>query len=99
MNLSFNIEDCVILLCIYLWKFTQVVIVWDVSKLNFYTDYVCDACLSSKQTKITFKSTPSTSTSWPLEIIHMDLFRLISTTSLGGKSYNLIIIDDFTRFT
>ena len=29
----------------------------------------------------------------------MDLFRPTSTTSLGGKKYDLVIVDDYSRYT
>ena len=39
------------------------------------------------------------STSRPLELLHMDLFGPTRTTSLRGKKYGLVIVDDFSRFT
>ena len=67
-------------------------------KLNFGYDHICDACYLRKQTKRSFKSKNIVSTSRLLELIHMDLFRLIRITSLGGKKYGLVIVDDFSRF-
>lgn len=34
-----------------------------------------------------------------LHLDQMDLFRLISTTSLGGKFYVFVIIDAYSKFT
>ena len=39
------------------------------------------------------------STSIPLELLHMDLFRSISSASLGGKYYGYVIVDDYFRYT
>ena len=39
------------------------------------------------------------STTKPLELLHLDLFGPTRITSLGGKKYGLIIVDDFSRFT
>src|SRR5262249_15937368 len=39
------------------------------------------------------------STSQPLELLHIDLFGPSKTTSLGGKNYGFIIVDNFSRFT
>jgi hypothetical protein len=39
------------------------------------------------------------STTRPLELIHIDLFGPVSTTSLNGKKYGLVIVDDFSRWT
>ena len=39
------------------------------------------------------------STSRPLEILHMDLFGPATYKSIGGNSYCLVIVDDYTRYT
>ena len=39
------------------------------------------------------------STSRPLELLHIDLFGPISTPSLAGKKYYVVVVDDFYRFT
>ena len=54
-------------------------------KLNFEKDRICDACQLDKQTRVSFKSKNNVSTSRPLELLHMNLFRHTRTTSLGGK--------------
>src|SRR3954469_21317538 len=35
----------------------------------------------------------------PLELLHLDLFRPPSYDSLGGRRYCLGIVDDYTRYT
>ena len=66
-------------------------------KIEF--DHICDACQLGKQTRGSFKSKNIVSTSRPFELLHMDLFGPTRTTSLGGKKYGLVIVDDFSRFT
>ena len=39
------------------------------------------------------------STSRPLQLLHIDLFGPTRTTSLGGKSYGFVIVDDFSWYT
>jgi transposase InsO family protein len=39
------------------------------------------------------------STHRPLELLHMDLFGPTSFVSIGGNSYCLVIVDDYSRFT
>ena len=39
------------------------------------------------------------STSKALELLHMDLFRPTTYTSIGGNKYRFVIVDDFTRCT
>jgi hypothetical protein len=39
------------------------------------------------------------STHIPLELLHKDLFGPTSFVSIGGSSYCLVIVDDYSRFT
>ena len=60
--------------------------------LIFKKGKVCCACQFSKQVKSSFKSKKSISTSRPLQLLHMDLFGLSRTSSLGGKHYAFVIV-------
>ncbi|KAK2967423.1 hypothetical protein RJ640_022355 [Escallonia rubra] len=68
-------------------------------KIKFEKDKVCDACQICKQKKVSHKPKKMVSTSRPLQLLHMDLFGPIPTTSLGGKSYCFVIVDDYSRYT
>jgi len=68
-------------------------------KLKFERDRLCEACQKGKQTKSTFKPINVVSTSRPLRLLHMDLFRPSRTMSLGGNYYGLVIVDDYSSFT
>ena len=68
-------------------------------KISFEKDKLCGACQQGKQTKISFKSKNVVSTSRPLQLLHMDLIGPSRTSSLGGKYYVLVVVDDFSRFT
>ncbi|WJX12733.1 hypothetical protein P8452_03195 [Trifolium repens] len=35
----------------------------------------------------------------PLELLHIDLFGPVSTASINGKKYGLVIVDDYSRWT
>ncbi|KAJ9568359.1 hypothetical protein OSB04_004325 [Centaurea solstitialis] len=59
----------------------------------------CVACLKGKQHKSSHKSKEVNSISSPLQLIHMDLFGPTNVMSIGKKSYCLVIVDDFSRFT
>ncbi|KAJ9561499.1 hypothetical protein OSB04_006659 [Centaurea solstitialis] len=59
----------------------------------------CVACLKGKQHKSSHKSKEVNSISSPLQLIHMDLFGPTNVMSLGKKSYCLVIVDDFSRYT
>jgi hypothetical protein len=45
---------------------------------KFVKDKICDACQLGKQTKSSFKKKKVISTSRPLELLHMDLFGVIT---------------------
>ena len=68
-------------------------------KISFEKDKICETCQMGKQIKTSFKNRIFISTSRPLELLHMDLFRPSKTTSLGGKSYAFVIVDNFSRYT
>ena len=68
-------------------------------KLHINFDHVCGTCQQEKQTRGSFKSKNVVSTTKTLELLHMDLLGPTRTTSLGGRNYALVIVDDFSRFT
>ena len=52
-----------------------------------------------KQVRNSFKSKNLVSTSRPLELLHIDIFGPMDVLSMGGKSYDFVIVDDYSRFT
>ena len=68
-------------------------------KISFEKDKVCEAGQMGKQIKTSFKNKNFIFTSRLLELLHMDLFGPSRITSLGGKSYAFVIVDDFSRYT
>jgi transposase InsO family protein len=38
-------------------------------------------------------------TSHPLELLHMDLFGTTTYRSIGGNSYGLLVVNDYSRYT
>ena len=67
-------------------------------KIEFTKDKPCDACQKKKQSKSSFKLKNIVSTSKPLELIHMDLFRPTRVSSLGGMHYAYVLVDDYSRY-
>ena len=70
-----------------------------IPKLNYQKDHICDACEIGKQIRATHKAKSMISTSRPLELLHMDLVGPVPVQSLGGNSYTLVIVDDYSRYT
>ena len=67
--------------------------------IKFAKEGLCDACQKGKQSRNSFKQKKVVSTTRPLELLHMDLFRPSRTSSLGGNTYALVLIDDYSRYT
>ncbi|KAI3727550.1 hypothetical protein L6452_16166 [Arctium lappa] len=68
-------------------------------KISFSKEKLCASCEKGKLTKSSFKTKQCFSISTPLQMLHMDLCGPVSTPSLGGKRYILVIIDEYTRYT
>ncbi|KAI3715145.1 hypothetical protein L6452_22115 [Arctium lappa] len=65
----------------------------------FSCDDHCVACLKGKQHKTSHKTNEINSISSCLQLLHMDLFGPTNVMSIGKKSYCLVIVDDYSRFT
>ncbi|KAI3715061.1 hypothetical protein L6452_22027 [Arctium lappa] len=59
----------------------------------------CVACLKGKQHKTSHKTKEINTISSSLQLLHMDLFGPTNVMSIGKKSYCLVIVDDYSRFT
>ncbi|GJS47014.1 putative ribonuclease H-like domain-containing protein [Tanacetum coccineum] len=68
------------------------------SKL-FENDQTCVACQKGKQHRGSYKSKTENSISFPLHLLHMDLFDPTFVKSLMKKMYCLVVTDDYSRFT
>ncbi|KAJ9564380.1 hypothetical protein OSB04_000346 [Centaurea solstitialis] len=66
---------------------------------EFSSDDHCVACLKGKQHKNSHKSKEVNTISSPLQLLHMDLFGPTNVMSIDKKSYCLVIVDDYSRFT
>ena len=70
-----------------------------VNDVIFDKDRLCSACQAGKQVGGRHPVNNIMTTRRPLELLHMDLFGPNSYKSLGGNSFGLVIVDDFSRFT
>jgi hypothetical protein len=80
-------------------KLSKLDLVRGLPKINYDIDKICEPCTRGKQVKSSFKPKEFISTKRPLELLHIDLFGPVKTTSLGGKNYGFVIVDDFSRYT
>ena len=65
----------------------------------FEKDKLCSACQARKQVGNTHPKKSMMSTSKTFVLLHMDLFRPTTYTSIGENKYGFVIVDDFTRYT
>jgi transposase InsO family protein len=69
------------------------------TNVQFEKERICKACQARKQVGVPHPPKSIVTTTSPLELIHMDLFGLVAYVSIGGNKYDLVIVDDYSRFT
>ena len=82
-----------------IYEISQMELVKCLPKISFDNDSTYYFCQRGKQIKSSFHSKNVVLTTRLLKLLHLDLFGPIRITSLGGKKYGLVIVDDFSRFT
>lgn len=80
-------------------KFSKRKIIASLSKSLIAKKMICGSCQEGKQTRAQHKKVSNIRTSWPLELLYMDLKCPMITKSLGRKKYIMVIMDYFCRFT
>ena len=68
-------------------------------KLSRVNNVVYRPCQLRKQMKAKHLGTQASTSSRPLELLHLDLIGTTRTESFGGKRYIMVVVDDFTRYT
>jgi len=81
-----------------MFKIASKEVVKDLPKMKDTGKGVCGPCHLGKQTRTAHKKTSGILTSSNLELLHMDLMGPTRTSSLGGKKYILVIVDDYSRY-
>jgi transposase InsO family protein len=67
--------------------------------VKFENNKLCSACQAGKQVANPHSNKSTMSTTRPLELLHMDLFGPTTYRSIGGNTYCLVIVDDYSRYT
>ena len=57
----------------------------------------CEACILGKQHRLAFNYRNSRRARSPLELVHTDLVGPMQVTSIGGSTYFMTFIDDFSH--
>lgn len=58
---------------------------------------VCDSCVRGKMTRCSYENTYSETAQEPLEVLHVDLCGPFRISSLNGKKYMMVVVDQFSR--
>jgi len=66
--------------------------------ITFDCSQPCDTCHFAKQKKLSFPHSTSRNSKF-FELIHVDIWGPVATSSVDGFKYFLTVVDDFTRFT
>ncbi|GJV70630.1 retrovirus-related pol polyprotein from transposon TNT 1-94 [Tanacetum coccineum] len=68
-------------------------------KLKFEKDHLCSACAMGKSKKKSHQPKSEDTNQEKLHLLHMDLCGPMRVSSVIGKNYILVIVDDYSRFT
>ncbi|GJV73219.1 putative ribonuclease H-like domain-containing protein [Tanacetum coccineum] len=68
-------------------------------KLKFEKDHLCSACAMGKSKKKPYKPKSKDTNQEKLYLLYMNLYGLMRVTSVNGKKFILVIVDDYSRFT
>ncbi|WVZ63312.1 hypothetical protein U9M48_012953 [Paspalum notatum var. saurae] len=68
-------------------------------KLRAEKDLVCHPCRHGKMVAASHILVSQVMTSYPGELLHMDIVGSVRVTSVIGKWYVLVVVDDFSRFS
>jgi len=80
-------------------KLSKLQLVRGLPNIDYHSDALCGACQKGKIVKTSFKSKDIVSTSRPLVLLHIDLIGPVSTASIYGSKYGLVIVDDYSRWS
>ena len=80
-------------------KLSKLQLVRGLPDIDYHSDALCSACQKGKIVKTSFKSKDIVSTSRPLELLHIELFGPVSTASIYGCKYGMVIVDDYSRWS
>nr|GFB02795.1 retrovirus-related Pol polyprotein from transposon TNT 1-94 [Tanacetum cinerariifolium] len=68
-------------------------------KLKFIKDHLCSSCKLRKAKQKSFHTKLTLISKRRLQHLHMDLCGPMRVTSINGKRYVLVIVDDYSRYT
>ena len=82
----------------YLMKLQKEVMIEGLPQLTPPPKYVCEGCVLGKMARRPFTKNASMRAEKKLQLIHSDVCGPMRTTSLGGNTYFVLFIDDFSKY-
>nr|GEW09861.1 retrovirus-related Pol polyprotein from transposon TNT 1-94 [Tanacetum cinerariifolium] len=68
-------------------------------KFKYHKEHLCPSCEQRKSKRVSRPPKPVPNSKQRLHLLHIDLCGLMRITSINGKRYVLVIIDDYSRYT
>nr|GFC45375.1 putative ribonuclease H-like domain-containing protein [Tanacetum cinerariifolium] len=68
-------------------------------KFKYYKEHLCPSCEQGKSKRASHSPKPVPNSRQRLHLLHMDLCRPMRISSINGKRYSLVIVDDYSRYT
>nr|GEZ22252.1 hypothetical protein [Tanacetum cinerariifolium] len=68
-------------------------------KFKYHKEHLCPSCEQGKSKRASHPPKPVPNSRQRLHILHMDLCGPMRITSINGKRYVLVIVDDYSRYT
>nr|GEW16854.1 retrovirus-related Pol polyprotein from transposon TNT 1-94 [Tanacetum cinerariifolium] len=68
-------------------------------KFKYHKEHLCPSCEQGKSKRASHPPKPVPNSRQRLHLLHMDLCGPMRITSLNGKRYVLVIVDDYSRYT
>ncbi|GJU64977.1 retrovirus-related pol polyprotein from transposon TNT 1-94 [Tanacetum coccineum] len=78
---------------------TRLDLVDGLPKFKYGKDHLCSSCERGKSKKASHPSKLVPINHSKLELLHMDLCGPMRVSSINGKKYILVIVDDYSRYT
>ncbi|GKC03919.1 retrovirus-related pol polyprotein from transposon TNT 1-94 [Tanacetum coccineum] len=66
---------------------------------KYHKEHLCPSCKQGKSKRATHPPKPVPNSKLRLHLLHMNLCGLMRITSINGKQYVLVIVDDYSRYT
>nr|GFA18734.1 retrovirus-related Pol polyprotein from transposon TNT 1-94 [Tanacetum cinerariifolium] len=68
-------------------------------KFRYHKEHLCPSCEQGKSKRASHPPKPVSNSRQRLHLLHMDLCGPMRITSINGKRYVLVIVDDYSRYT